>query len=140
MKGKRLSASERLERAQSDKGERRKIFNELCRHLEEGYSLDCFGVMSDVTIKKWLDLYKEEWPRVEFDNALRYGKHGWERIGRKQANGECLGNSRSWYYNMSNRYGWRDKVDIEAEHKGNLQVNVVSYASTKASHNDESDE
>jgi hypothetical protein len=140
MKGKRLSASERRARIETDITERRKVFAELCNHIREGYSLDCFPALSEKTVKLYLDLYKEEFVREDLDNAMRQGKVGWENIGRRQANGECLGNSRSWYYNMSNRYGWRDKVDIEAEHKGNLQVNVVSYASTKASRDDESDE
>lgn len=140
MKGRKLSATERRKKGEKDAIERRAIFKELLEHIRGGYSLDCFSVLSDVTIRSWLELYKEEFVREELDNAMRQGKQGWENIGRKQANGDCLGNSRSWYYNMSNRYGWRDKVDIEAEHKGNLQVNVVSYASSKVSRNDDEGE
>ncbi len=139
MKGKKLSARERRIKAENDAGERRKIFGELCSHVRDGYSLDCFEAISWPTIQKWLELYKEEFVQEDLDNAMRKGKSGWENIGRKQANGECLGNSRSWYYNMSNRYNWRDKVDIEAEHKGNLQVQVVSYATSKPSRDGDSD-
>ncbi len=62
---------------------------------------------------------------------MREGRQAWEEIGHKQANGQCLGNSRTWFYNMANRYGWRDKIEVEAEHKGQVQVQVVSYASSK---------
>ena len=62
------------------------------------------------------------------------GKDYWETLGKRQSEGTCLGNSRSWYYNMSNRYGWRDKHDVQAEHKGSVNVNVISYASKKPSH------
>ena len=139
MKGKKLSASERRAKIEGDAGERRKVFAELCQHIREGYSLDCFPALSEKSVRLYLELYKEEFVREDLDNAMRQGKVGWEDIGRRQANGQCLGNSRSWYYNMSNRYGWRDKVDIEAEHKGNLQVQVVSYATSKLPRDGDSD-
>ena len=131
MKGKKLSYKERVSKLESDSIERRRVFKELCEHLSRGYSLDCFALLSDVSIKKYLNIYKEEFVQEELEDALRNGKQMWEGIGHKQAQGECLGNSRSWYYNMANRYGWRDKIDIEAEHKGNVSVNIVSYASSK---------
>jgi hypothetical protein len=132
MKGRKLSASERRAKIETCAIERRKVFAELLSHLRAGYSLDCFGPLSEVSIRKYLLLYNKEFVQEDLDNAMRDAKAGWENIGRKQANGDCLGNSRSWYYNMSNRYGWRDKVDIEAEHKGQVQVNVVNYATSKA--------
>lgn len=131
MKGKKATSKERIEKLGQDKNERRKIFKELCDHIRAGYSLDCFALLSDVSINKYLKLYPEEFCQEELHDAMRQGKQGWEDIGRKQANGSCLGNSRSWYYNMANRYGWREKLEVEAEHKGQVQVNVVSYASKK---------
>lgn len=133
MKGKKLSSKERIEKLEQDKSERLKIFKELCNHVAQGYSLDCFGPLSITSIRKYLNLYKEEFVQEELDNAMRQGKIFWEGIGRRQANGECLGNSRSWYYNMANRYGWREKIDIEAEHKGQVNVSIVSYATKKQS-------
>ena len=84
--------------------------------------------------------YPEEFPREEIELALVKGKEMWERIGLRQANGTCLGNSRSWFYNMANRYGWREKLDVEAEHKGEISVNVISYASQKARQDTENKE
>ncbi len=94
--------------------------------------MDCFGPLSEVSIRKYLKVYQDEFIQEELDAALRESKTYWEGIGRRQANGECLGNSRSWYYNMANRFGWREKIDIEDEHKGQVSVNVISYASQKA--------
>lgn len=132
MKGKKVTGVERQRRAELDDKERSKIFSELCAHVKKGFSLQCFGPLSEITIRKWLKVYSKEFVEEELQLALRDGQAGWEEIGRKQSNGSCLGNSRSWYYNMVNRYGWREKVDVTAEHKGTVQVNVVSYASTQA--------
>lgn len=125
---KRISSKERRRLLEENPDEREKIFKELCQHLQSGFSLDCFGPLSEVTIGKYLKEYPLEFVQEDFDSALRLGKGMWENIGKKQSTGECLGNSRSWYYNMSNRYKWSDKVDIEAEHKGQLSVQVVNYA------------
>lgn len=140
MKGKKVSTKERRQRAEQSATDRRKLFHELCNHVAQGYSMDCFPPLSDTTIEKYLNLYPEEFCREELIEAQRKGKVFWEGLGRRQASGDCLGNSRTWYYNMANRYGWREKLDIEAEHKGQVQVNVVSYASKKASSNASKDE
>ena len=132
MKGKKLSHKERVEKLEADSTERKRVFKELCDHLARGYSLDCFGPLSVISINKYLKSFPLEFVQEELENAMRSGKEYWETIGSKQANGQCLGNSRTWFYNMSNRYGWRDKIDVEAEHKGQLAVNIVSYASSKA--------
>lgn len=132
MKGKKVGAKERLERLEKDKKERAKVFAALLKHVRAGYSLDCFGPLSVGSIRSMLKRFSNEFCEEELEHAIREGKAFWEDIGRRQSNGSCLGNSRSWYYNMVNRFGWREKVDIAAEHKGEVSVNVVSYASKKA--------
>lgn len=139
MKGKKLTSKEREEKLAEDKCERRKVFKELLAHVEQGLSLESFGPLSDVSIKRYLSVYPEEFCQEELDEAKRKGKAYWEHIGRRQANGECLGNSRTWFYNMANRFGWREKLDIEAEHKGQVAINVISYATQKALQQDERD-
>ncbi len=133
MKGKKLTYNERVSKLESDSTERRRVFNMLLTHLGRGFSLESFSEMSPNSVKRYLNVYKEEFVQEELDEAMRKGREMWEDIGHKQANGQCLGNSRTWFYNMSNRFGWRDKIDIEAEHKGQLAVNIVSYASSKPS-------
>lgn len=133
MKGKKITLKERLAKLEVDKTERRKIFKELCDHVAQGLSLECFAPISANTIRSYMKTYPEEFCEEELDNAFRQGRIWWEGIGRRQASGDCLGNSRTWFYNMANRYGWREKLEVEAEHKGQLSINVVSYASRKAS-------
>lgn len=131
MKGKKMTTKERIQKLENDKNERKKIFKELCEHVASGFSLDCFPPLNVNSIQRYLNLFKEEFIQEELDMAMRQGKISWEEIGRRQANGQCMGNSRSWYYNMANRYGWREKIDIEAEHKGNVNVSIVNYGSRK---------
>jgi hypothetical protein len=119
---------DKTDQPQDAKALRKELFKKLCRHVRVGYSLDCFSELSETTCRKYLETYPEEWPREEFEKALRDGKQAWEDIGKRQAMGTCMGNSRSWYYNMSNRYGWRDRVDVEADTRSTLQVQVVSYS------------
>ena len=138
MKGKKMTASERIAKLESDKIERRKIFKELCEHVGKGYSIESFPPLSVESVRKYLNTFKEEFVQEELNNAMRQGRDWWEGIGRRQASGDCLGNSRTWFYNMANRYGWREKIDIEAEHKGQVNVNVISYATKKASDSTES--
>jgi hypothetical protein len=137
MRGKKLTAKERRAKLESDKNERRKIFKELCEHLSRGLSLDCFSPLSEKSIKTYLNSYPEEFVEEELVEAMRKGKQYWEELGSRQANGSCLGNSRTWYYNMANRYGWREKLEVEAEHKGQVNVSVISYATQKASQDNE---
>jgi len=109
------------------------VFEKLLKHIRGGYSIDCFTTMSAEKIELFLNLYPLEFIREELDEAIRDAKQGWEEIGRKQSNGTCLGNSRSWYYNMSNRYGWSERAQVKQEHTGSIKVDVVNYADTRSS-------
>lgn len=132
MKGKKLSREEKEAKLEADANERRVLFRKLCAHLEEGLSIESFYLVSDKTIYRMLENYPKEFDKEELLIAKKQGRDYWERIGQRQARGDCLGNSRTWFYNMANRYGWRDKIDVEAEHKGSVSINVVSYATKKA--------
>lgn len=127
MRGKKLGASEEIALLKTDKKFRREVFKDLLRHIRAGYSAECFATVPFSMIQSLLTEYPEEWCETELEKATRDAKAGWEAIGRKQAEGTCLGNSRSWYYNMSNRYGWSERQDIKSEQSGSVQVNVVSY-------------
>lgn len=132
MKGKKLSAKETKAKIESSVDCRKRVFKDLLNHIKQGFSLDCFGALSDNSIREYLKAYPNEFVREDLEDAMRLAKQGWETIGRKQADGSCMGNSRSWYYNMANRYGWAEKQEIKQENSGTVAVNIVSYASTKA--------
>lgn len=131
--GKKTGVRERLAKARESKSERSKIFRELCQHIREGFSLDCFGILSEKSIEEWLETYPQEFIREEFHQALSDAKRFWESIGKGQAQGTCHGNAQAWKFNMTNRFKWIDKVNIDADIKGAVSVEVISYASQKAS-------
>lgn len=113
---------------EEDKDARVALCRRLCAHLAEGYSMECFGEISNRRLRLLIEAYKEEFPQESLDKARQTGQAAWESIGKRQADGRCLGNSRSWFYNMANRYGWRDKVDLQSETKGAISVQVVNYS------------
>lgn len=100
----------------------------LCRHLREGYSMDSFPGADKGTIKKVLESYPQELDAGSVEIAAREGQLTWERIGRDQATGKSMGNSRAWSFTMGARYGWSDRVQVEAKHSGTVHVAVVQYS------------
>lgn len=132
-KKKRLSGAQLIDACCTDVSLQQDIFNQLLIHIKAGYSLDCFGPMSETEIKECVKAYPDVWDQSELIEAIRLAKSGWENIGRRQAEGTCIGNSRSWFYNMSNRYNWSDKQKIETSGTQALNVSIVSYQAAQAS-------
>ena len=127
-RGKRQSQREFAQRMKNDPALRRKTFERLCAHVRAGFSLDCFSDMSKKSVEEYLERYSEEFCKEELEKAMREGKAYWETLGVRQSNGTCMGNSRTWFYNMAHRYAWSDRVDVKAEHTGSVAVQVVSYS------------
>lgn len=134
-KRKRLSGKALENEMQGNAELRREIFEGLLRHLRAGYSLDCYGPVGQSTIEEFTKSYPNEFNVGELIEATREAKQGWEQLGRHQADGSCIGNSRSWVYNMINRYDWTDKTKVETTGTQAVNVNIVSYTSTQASDN-----
>jgi hypothetical protein len=131
VKGRKVTDKEQKAKLRDSADERRRVFKELCTHVKAGYSMDCFILLSDVAIRTYLKDFPDEFVEEELVKAMREGKVYWEGIGMQQAIGTCLGNSRSWYYNMANRYGWSEKAQIESKNSHEVQVNIVNYATKK---------
>jgi hypothetical protein len=131
MRGKKLSHKETIEKLEIDAAFRREIFKNLLEHIREGYSLDCFSTLSDKSILEYTKTYPNEFDAGQIEIAMRDAKVYWEGLGRRQAEGSCLGNSRSWYYNMVNRYNWHEKAQVSTDNKHSVEVNIIDYASTK---------
>lgn len=127
VRGKVVGAEERKKRLEESAEERRKMFSRVCAHLRAGYSLDCFDELSEAAVKRYIEAFPAEFCPHEYARACRLGKLGWEQIGRRQADGTCIGNSRSWYYNMSNRYGWSERSQIDADVRNAVSVTVIKY-------------
>lgn len=130
-KSKPLSAREKRERLEKDVEYRKELFRKLQDHVAQGFSVSSFEHLSEHSIKKYCEEFPEEFLIDDLEESMRKSKTFWEGIGLAQAQGKCLGNSRSWIYNMANRFGWREKQEIEAKHEAQVQVSIVDYAGTK---------
>jgi len=133
MKGKKLSQQEYVIKLEKDKNERRKLHKAFCAHLAEGYSKESFSLTTRFTLERLHKSYPQDFPQEDIELALCDGRDMWETLGKRQASGDCMGNSRTWFYNMAHRYKWSDRIDVSNEHKGTVAVNIVSYASSKPS-------
>lgn len=54
----------------------------------------------------------------------------WERQGRKMSCGESDGNATTWIFNMKNRFGWKDKSEVD--HSGSVAVTQITRRIVKA--------
>lgn len=133
MKGKKATVREIRAKLTENAEARKAIFRQLLNHIEQGYSIDSFGVINDETIRTYLKTYKDEFIQEDLEHAIAKGKAMWESIGKQQAQGHCLGNSRTWFYNMSNRYNWSEKAQVQTDQKHSVNVNVVNYSTKKGS-------
>lgn len=92
---------------------------------------------SDVEVKAWIyqvrgSLSNDLWERwieeePEFSETIKTGKvlseAWWSRIGRTSLGDKDFSYT-GWYMNMKNRFGWRDKqeIDQKTEHSGSIDI------------------
>ena len=101
----------------------------LIKHLEQGLSFDSFGAVANVTrdtLYKWLkkyDDFSDTKKKADLKCLLFWEKLGLiGTTGKRDSQGNKIlpeFNVVSWIFNMKNRFGWRDKRDIE--HSGNIK-------------------
>ena len=88
---------------------------QLIEHCKQGLSFEAFAGSIPVhkdTIYEWAKKYPE------FDEAKRTGAAlsllFWEKLGVAGAVGKVPGfNPTTWIFNMKNRFGWRDRQELE---------------------------
>lgn len=80
------------------------------------------GGASAVEIRCILGIGESAWETLieDDDNFRRTVKEckdlcqvWWERQGRKMSAGESEGNATTWIFNMKNRFGWKDKTEMD---------------------------
>ena len=98
-----------------------KICDRLPSMFENGESVA--EVCKELGISKQT-FYRWEEEHTEFSDAKKEGigrsEAWWNRLGREGASGEHAINPTVWIFNMKNRFGWRDKQDIE--HSGGVKI------------------
>lgn len=118
------------------KKKREALFNALIEHGKTGLSFETFGasdgcieaigsrVVKD-TLYNWLKLYPDfSDAKKEFEAESRTF---WEKIATDHLthykDGKQL-NSTVWIFNMKNRFGWRDKIDVEEKQTSDVNVEI----------------
>lgn len=98
--------------------ERYQLFDAVCVHLEKGLSRESFPLCDWDTVERYVSKYANEFPADIVREAMRRGRLWWEELGRigtmgGKVNGErVLFNAQSWAFNMKNRYGWKDSMNV----------------------------
>ena len=125
--------NERVDALLNSSDARQELCQALCLHLADGFSMTSFTGCNFSFLSRLRKEFPHDFNEAIIELAQDYGADMWEKLGKSQASGECQGNSRTWFYNMAHRYGWSDKIDVKADIKGSLNVNIVNYASPEAS-------
>lgn len=58
-------------------------------------------------------------------------KHWWEECGKKLAKGEWQGNAAVYIFNMKNRFGWRDRIEMSTDPDAPFQLGSPQKQLTK---------
>lgn len=69
-----------------------------------------FGLSNDLWYR-WLKEDEEFSETYSKAKALCNAK--WEAFGREMAFGKAEGNTATWIFNMKNRFGWKDKQEVD---------------------------
>lgn len=81
--------------------------------------------VSRQTVYDWCDPKSKQYHR-KFAEAVTLGRElseaWWLRFGRLAASGSVAVNPGVWVFNMKNRFGWRDRVEIAGTEDAPLQI------------------
>lgn len=117
----------------------------LIEHMKQGYDFRSFGPaigVSKMTIHTWKNRYPEF--KAAYEEGLDHAFHFWERIGMAGMTGKIKNfNATVWIFTLKNRFGWRDRQDIEhsgpdgkpIETKNEIRCIVEDYRDETTKHN-----
>jgi hypothetical protein len=112
------------------KHQRKKLLKEYIDHICKGFSDKSFSLCDMDTFLLYCAKYPNEFPTDIIEKARRERMFFWERIGIEGTTGKIQGyNSRSWEFNMKNRFRWSEKIELES--RGNV-VTSISFVERKS--------
>src|SRR3954471_3004390 len=89
---------------------RKKLCVDYITHVESGLSDECFPECDPQTLRKYMADYPDDFDTDLIERSRRKRQLFWETAGRDGTMGLIKGfNSKSWSFNMQNRFGWREK-------------------------------
>lgn len=109
--------------------QRKKLLTEYLNHICCGYSDKSFTLCDMDTFLVYCKKYPNDFPTDMIERGRRERLFFWERIGIEGTTGKIQGyNSRSWEFNMKNRFKWSEKIEVEST--GNI-VTSISFVERK---------
>ncbi len=88
--------------------------NQVYELMRQGFSIEaCAGQMgvSKQTIYNWRDQYPELLDAIKRGESA--SQYFWEDLGISAITSGAKFNATVWIFNMKNRFGWRDRKDVE---------------------------
>lgn len=102
--------------------ERKALAERFDKHCQDGLSDEAFEIDPD-TLKSYITKYPEDFASIK-DSKLKR-RIFWERMGNAGALGKVPGfNVTAWIFNMKNRFGWRDKMELQGKDGTELSYTV----------------
>lgn len=108
--------------------ERQEAFEEVYNHLAAGFSKESFPLADWDTVEAYIKEFPEDFPPKKINEAMRYQRLKWERLGMDGAMGNVDGfNATAWIFNMKNRFSaeWRDKQVNEHVGKDDSELKIT---------------
>jgi len=102
---------------------------QLIKHMSEGFSFESFGGKISVnqdTLYAWARTHQEfsDAKKEAFEKSRLF----WETIGIKGAQGKIpFFNVTAWIFNMKNRFGWRDQLQLSSDDERGDRKIVLAY-------------
>lgn len=102
----------------------------LIDDMAKGMSFEAFAGLANVdrfTLYRWAKEHPEFgdakrtafeasrrfWEKACADHLINTSETGYDELGNKVSRTKSL-NSAAWIFNMKNRFGWRDRVEVSA--------------------------
>lgn len=105
------------------KQQRKKLLTEYLKHISGGYSDKSFTFCDMDTFVNYCNKYPNDFPTDMIEKGRRERMFFWEKIGIEGTTGKLQGyNSRSWEFNMKNRFKWSEKIELES--RGNIVTSI----------------